>query len=529
MLRLAPRGKAVDLTPARPSRTSKTWESFLYAVPLDHVEHRIAGRLPIPLPKFNAALGRPARKVWHRLRELRERDGTCRASVAEIAKGTSMCAAYVERGLKRLRQLRLVTRAKGKPNSPAKRVRIVYGTPGQGKTGEVALVPHEAWREINQAKSWGGLRDTAGRPKGRSVTNDNSFSEVGVMTDEKIQVAESEIKWPKTDGIGIKRPIAEVKSSGRKPQLQAPLKGGLEPAVPNPRAGVRASARACKVISLESRVVVHSSFQEEEQRGAVPARANRVSFSEDTDSTLGTRLGGGATVPAIDWQLPGVPDVPPKSVSPAKRPQPPEIDPEWPPDAQVLFLAATWEHAVEHRWPRDRSWTFKGKNYPSPGTDKFDELLTACQALQAHNIAPAQWLHFCFELWSTITSDERKEISGKKISKKKRAPRKPPARWCFQPGLIDKHRGWFRREFAPQVLGGNIIPTPAYAELTERHARMRYVISTTHPTQQVQLDHILDRFFPDDLYDELVATAQAEAYDLQRELNKQAFNGEWIW
>lgn len=140
----------------------------------------------------------------------------------------------------------------------------------------------------------------------------------------------------------------------------------------------------------------------------------------------------------------------------------------------------------------------------------FDLLRRASQALAEHEIAPADWVDWRFEVWL-------RGRAGGKVTP-------PGLNYVFNPVTIHDKHGWF--ESAHEPLGAKVRHSPAYLELR----RLVYgYLAASRSAAPAQLQNLRVQFFPPGLYDQLVATAREENKQLHSDLKRRAKAGEWIW
>jgi hypothetical protein len=188
---------------------------------------------------------------------------------------------------------------------------------------------------------------------------------------------------------------------------------------------------------------------------------------------------------------------------------------------QVEFLAATWEQAVSHRYLGGKACGTFRRRGGVLGSEHFDMMVEAAGCMLEHEIAPAAWLAFSFDVW-----DEQQCKNGKG---RRRKLKPPPLTWAYSPDRLNARRGWFRTALANLVLGGQLTFLPAHRELVGRHARMRAALLRMQNPTNTEVAAVVARFFPDGCYAQLAERACNESKAQQVKLKRRAARGEWIW
>ena len=222
---------------------------------------------------------------------------------------------------------------------------------------------------------------------------------------------------------------------------------------------------------------------------------------------LGVGMAGSAKG-AHDWKAGGgVPPFPGWSMLPgALTPGPPKLDPDEPDRARALLLVRLYRACAERRFkkpsfPLGRVDVQKSKHYAA--------ILECARALLDHDVAPAAWVAFSFDVWRDHSSAEG-------------AKKAPPLRWVFSASRVSERAGWFASEES-SYCGGRAKFGPSHNELIRRHAAMRAESARTSPQEAAA------KYFPDGLFERLVAEARVESRREQARLREAVARGEWIW
>ena len=206
----------------------------------------------------------------------------------------------------------------------------------------------------------------------------------------------------------------------------------------------------------------------------------------------------------------GVPPFPGDSVVPLVIvPHQPKLPPDNPPEANAKILGAVYREAIK-RVHRKSSWAFargdirNSKHYP--------KLCEASKIFIQHSISPTAWVDWHMKSWQ--------EWKGEgKIS---------PVAAIYDPEKIHKWRGWFSKAY--DVQGGNALITDSHRDLLLRYRAMRRAIRKVGASAKVEeVLEIVNKYFPDGLYDILVQKAKAESEAIQFRLEDNVRKGKWIW
>lgn len=234
-------------------------------------------------------------------------------------------------------------------------------------------------------------------------------------------------------------------------------------------------------------------------------------LSKPATPNLGLHLGGTAPRPCLPQPgHMGVPSYPgPTVMPPAVVPRPPKL-PEDLSDLDVAqWLAKSYRGAVEARYG-ERCYVLARRG--ELAKSRFMKVLVdGGRTLSDYDIAPAAWAAFSVEVW------KRHESSKKP----------PPINWMFAPNRIEERREWFEEEEGAYN-GGRVVYGEAAQDLMRRYVQMLGTLTWAKKTE-VEVKKVVERFFPDGLYDRLLAVAREQARDDQRLLDEAVVRGEWVW
>jgi len=435
--------------------------------------------------QFEQQLGRGATATWRALCAQRD-DHAEVCTTIQLLVGRGQTDRLVRAGLARLTKLGVVLTKRTRDRRTGRRVRVVYGVECGRQNARSVRLPAEVADKVCAAPHWGGER--RGKPAKNKGVQVSSVA-VGSSPVSSVAVGVSSV------AVGVSSVAVGEAAAAR--QVPPSVGGGDKSA---PSYGGRTHSRARPQFNLQLRVEAPVSSRPE----AAP-----------TSVAAGGSSFGGARRSVATWLYPGVPCEPTLSaVPPVVMPGPPLLQDDEPLGAQVEFVAATWEHAVVHHFGGKKRSVFRRRGGVL-GSAYFDAMADAVAAFAEHEIPPAAWLAFSFAIWG-----EHHKPNGKKA-------KPPPLKWAFDATRVSERRGWFRN--ATSSLGGNVVFTPPHRQLVQRHAVMRMALLRLVDPPAESVRQVVDRYFPGQLYTELVGTARAESKTLKSRLRCQAERGEWLW
>lgn len=448
-------------------------------------------RATIGRAAFAKYLGRSAFEVWDRLCKLRDNGNRCTSTVREIA-GDRLAERNVRKGLARLRELALVESEPG-ASGTGRRVRVVHGV--EREPGSV-LVPPDVAAKLRDVRQWGGGRSGSGR-KSSAHKKPSQTDEVERSPEVPNQVGPLTIQeGPFSDSV-FSRGAVKVCAT----EHSATLPYGE-------------SERSGPYVVGASRARAGASDLDSDQRVRLQANERAADAAPDF-SLRGGRSPG-------SWCFDGVPAMPTiANLKPVIVPAPPPLPLARSLGEQVEFVAATWEHAVAHRFSNGKACGTFRRRGGVLGSDYFDLLADSTGLFVEQEIAPAAWLAFSFDVWESY-SEKPKRRNGKT-----RKP--PPLKWVFERSRFEERSGWFRNALGSMTLGGQVIFVQSYRELMRRHAAMRFALLKLSAPTNAEVSLVVDCYFPNGLYSELVSKAETESAKLRERFALRAARGEWLW
>lgn len=403
--------------------------------------------------------------------------GLVTLSRAEMCRARGLTVAQVKHGLKRLEEAGLM-RSVG-----WRRVELpdLFGCPreqrvfarqvrGQALDPKTAFVPVRTWRWLRSAAGWGGARKGAGKP-------------ARAPSPEAFQVAPSSIS------SGPQRGGFECSPTGN-------TLGGLSPITIT-------SKESSDLASLNPQTVgadLHPRFSTElgvDLDGELSQAPDRE--PTDLDNLSASDLYGHPAVPPR-----------PKIAAPVV-PAPALLDPSADPLANARILAKLYTTALQKHFGK-RIWTFKHGVERS----RYCKLLEANVAILIEkDIPPGQWVRW------RLAQCTRRELNWR--------GKYPPVPMIFSQKAITKDR-WKFRAFGEEVPAARSAPGPALTKLIRRWSAMERTLLREVPrVGSAGIPAIVDRFFPNGLYDRMAEAAELESVDLAASLRHRAASGEYLW
>lgn len=194
-------------------------------------------------------------------------------------------------------------------------------------------------------------------------------------------------------------------------------------------------------------------------------------------------------------------------------PSPPLLDARLGPQRRRSILARWFKSALVSRFGAKA----RGAGSGFARSPKIEKLLDeAADAFVRHEIAPAAWCAWCCDVSLRLFQAD--------VAK----PKPPTIFWVYSKRWIDERVEWFHHE--ADTIGGRMIATPAHEKLTRLWYAMDRELRRAHATTDDAQREIVARFFPDDLYRELVEQAHGQTVEMQDAIDSLARSGDkWLW
>lgn len=515
---------------------------------LDHVLDEVAGTVMLPRALVDHALGRSGVRVFNRMRSVRSHFGYIDATypqLAELAGEPRVSWQAIRRGAHRLQAAGLLRREK---DGGRRRLRL-YGAAALTNEGlMVVVIPRLAADQIRQTSGWGGTRAGAGRKPTSSIKASTSESSVAKALFKR---GRSRVR---TTPTGLETQRFHILTSLFKCGHTPGIKCGHLPLAHD----VRTYNNYVHTVGMYFPLVSYGDKERTLSRSA--GSWDSLFFFSNSEGVPPTDSMGGELDPLTPQETelmdsmgamlsrpgarvrrsssncirPGVPPYPgPDVVRVAKIPAPPLLDPERPAEGRAKQLARIYHQAIDGRYLRSSKaacgvfWpVINGVSRAKKSKTALAKLhrgryykllVEAADALIEHGIPPAAWIAFVLDIWQKY-DDASRDVT---------VP--PLPMYILSASQIHKWRGWFWSE-GGGYQGGKLLFTPTHHQLMQKYAEMqRELRSLPDNVDQTEIYTTVDRYFPDDVYDELVDKTNAEAKHLQGRLRAMRRRGEWLW
>ncbi len=476
----------------------------------------------VPIALFERKAARTGRRAFDTLRKVCDARGFLDDSHKELAEKADTNVRSFREGLARLRRIGLVCWMRDN-HTGRMRTRIV------GKiSGDILRAPEGTLATLTAMSGWGGSRSGAGRP---AADLNNDYYQIDPSATADLN---NENETPEAAALNSDENAADL---NEKPNDSAKLHNQDDSNSPG---GSPSPPRS----SSNTSVISHSSPSESRSKNTPPARAAREDSPSSPDSGptsnepppealdgIAEALAGGSDgEPPGPWHRPGVPPFPgPTVVEPARVPPPPLLDAGA--DDEVWFkqIAKAWRGTTMAFFGGNAkdAWIFKKqldlirrkrteKNAEKITKSKhYQMLLDAGAKFIEHDISPAAWIAFSFDVWAEYGDGDTE--------------RPPPPKWVFGTKRIDDRRGWFRNA-ADEYRGGKVFFSPPHKALIRRHTTMRRDLRKLPvDAEQTRVEAVVEKHFPNNMHELLTARAVEATREMNTQLEKFLADGEWLW
>lgn len=482
----------------------------------------VAGARIVTGESLEAKLGKTAMLVWLRLCARRDNvTGYTHVTVGGLGRcsweqhAEEIQPDSVKYSLKKLREAGLVVDhgrrwksvACGVTRAPRQVfIRTVLGTEliVSGSSTVQYMVPEKTAAWLASAGTWGGKRAGAGRKKAlENKQNDALEGKSSLPLTNQVYPSLGEIKF--TSRSTLRDPRVSISTDLSLPSGE---KEGRELAP-----------------------IEHIYSSDEQEHVSTMSSVPTPEDAHVVGLGLGTLLPRGGTFPASLARLPPYPGS--SLVKPAVVPSAPKLNPDQSWEDWLLLMAKAYEGACAQRWPLElrtkvrKTGAKKGQAYiqrptgmlghpRSPKWDSFREKLKdAAEALLSLDLSPFAWASFSAQVWRGMNEHKNGERTGK-IAKW------PPVDWLWSATRI------LERGDSPAVHecteGGTVVYGDTHKLLLSKYTDLQREVGFGVP-----VDAALDKVLPLSEYERLLQQARIEAEDTQRELNRRARAGEWLW
>ena len=537
----------------------------------------VTGTTTIPTERFEKVLGDNALAVWDVLCVCRNRNGYTTITYAGIQKKAALNDKQIARALVRLRRAGLVLdllKRRKKMMRPVGRTgrmaevwafpRRVYGARGVNFTGKVVIVPGRVWRWLRRANYRGGARKGAGRPKGPMGTPQH----LAIATRYRGSVRTAVLQYFRTgflrkagggfpDYAGIIaqlgpcpgprreyhidhiRPLASfnLEDQTHLRQAFAPENHQWLTATENLRKSIFWVSEPGECVAPSNQTVPYThnskwgtdidlnnsgfegsvdvpSFASQKMAHSVASQrpADGILKAQQpgkSQGNVGSRIGGSRRRAPPPAGVNGVPQYPgPLVINPATVPGPPKLPDGLSNTDSARWLAKAYQGAIESRY-KERCFVLRGRG-KLENSKHLKLLMEAAELMREYDMAPAAWA--CFSI------DGFRHVNDRG---------KPPIQWVYKHERLEEYQGWFRRE-APHYSSKRVVyPKPAQ-DLIKRYGLMRVDLARTGAQTRQEVQVVVDKWFPDGLYDRLAEEARARAAEDQVLINRRVARGDWL-
>ena len=468
----------------------------MQAIPYDkRLSTDVTGRMVIDEDRLEKKLGETAYLLWQILCANRSAKGFTTITYAGIRRAkqfNDLTDRQIKRSLIRLRKAGLVRdlyRRRQKLRLPKGRngdtvmawamPRQVFGARAASVRGSVVVVPNRTRQWVKSAPGRGGRRAGAGR---KQKNQRGPYVKIGNQRGPYASFSNgsTDLLYTKQCSIDLKDDVACLATLGRQHG--------------------RASATVDPLLSI-------------------PSAGGKSSHSlESHDPETGSRLGPTTRTlapPAAGTQ--GMPPYPAaRIVPPAMIPPPPRLPEELTDTEGARWLVNAFRGAVESRYKKlgkrgkpYRCWVLSRRG--SLEKSKYlKQLIEAADLLRELEAAPAAWCAFSVDCW-------RKYDMGKKP---------PSIAWVYQLGRIENQNGWYQGE-EPYYMSRRVVYSKPAQVLIYQYQQMRFALARSGAQTRQEVAVVVEKFFPDGLYDRLVDKAKDRSLDDQQRISAAAARGEW--
>jgi hypothetical protein len=220
--------------------------------------------------------------------------------------------------------------------------------------------------------------------------------------------------------------------------------------------------------------------------------------------------------------VPGVPRVPTAAFIPNPMVKgPPLLNATTTPVERFRAIARTWTAAFNCRYgPFGKQTFIFTKVLKNPAkifrSRYFKTIQQAAELFIEKEIPPAAWIMYSFDMWHEYYGQHDEDDP-------------PPIFWVLGKKRILEKYGWFCGE-APSYFSGRKLFTSTHYEIIRLFNKM-YAHMKTLPldSTDAEIQAIAELYFPNGLYDRLVAKAIKKTERIQKTLDDLRDKGEWLW
>jgi hypothetical protein len=358
-------------------------------------------------------------------------------------------------------------------------VRMVRGNVAvdpEGGGGLVAELPARVQKRVSEARTRGGARKGAGRPRRPVLAQERppSGDELAVF---------KAVGTPTTLNVRNTHEIVEKKSNRS-------TEGREETEEREER----------EEIALLPSEVEHAAAP----RTCLEDRVEDLLASGKEDE--GSTLAGGAQPVAVSVEAFGkLPPFPGTAVlKPPTIPAPPKLSMDMEVPDMVNLMLDAYCMVMQRELPSEFN-PHAGRKVKPPDRKVLEN--AAGELLQS-GLSPLRWCEFSFEAWT-------KGAAKQSV--------RPPLRWVYAPLRLETMGDWAKTDFDRR--GERVVFTRSMTKLIQTWMRMMEAVTLG----KVAVADAEQQFFPNGQYQRLVAKAASEARREQAEIDRKLGQGEYVW
>lgn len=465
----------------------------------------------VPLELFERLVGRSGSRAWRRCVSIRDNRGFVDSTLRHLASldGFEPVSIWnIRQGVDRLHQTGMARFVFDKRTRTTRR--WIDGHEVTDAGDQAILVSKETMNRLSNANGWGGRRKVAVLMYDKKATrpqNNESRTQEKSPTKKTTRPQNTENQEHKSEEKTEQNQQLSHTRPRPRPRTHARGERAINPFISPPLRGEeRKGSGDQTAVAGTGNFSEESSEMENEKTGTPEAEILGL------ENMFGSNSKSEEIARDIFLTHPATPPYP--TLKLIRVPAPPELDQHGSDEDHFRQIASTWTKALEARYG-GRCFVFS-KAMRNPKKSKYYKALTkAAQQFVAHEISPAAWIAFSFDVWHEYGKHPHDDP--------------PPIPWVFDVKRISERRGWFRRE-AARYRGGRLLFSKAHRELVTRYTHMQSALAGLPiKSTDAEVKQTIEKYFPENLYNDLLNRANAVAEDIQKKLYDCLRSGDWLW